>query len=48
MRSDDIFGETGGIVMMTGYCGINCENCGNYIKNANCLGCGDDGEMISD
>ena len=34
--------------MMTGYCGINCENCGNYLKNANCLGCRVDQEMISD
>ncbi len=33
---------------MTGYCGIDCERCGNYLKNANCLGCRVDQEMICD
>ncbi|MBP0969381.1 MAG: DUF3795 domain-containing protein [Oscillospiraceae bacterium] len=31
-----------------GYCGIDCERCGNYLKGANCLGCRVDQEMISD
>ncbi len=30
------------------FCGIDCERCGNYLKNMNCLGCRREEDMIAD